>query len=70
MADKDTLLDGVEGLLHWSVPLFKSQLNSLLSAAKGLLHGLVPISRKKKRCSHCKRCTRAKARDRVLRWRR
>jgi hypothetical protein len=34
MADKDTLLDGVEGLLHWSVPWFKSQFDSLVSAAK------------------------------------
>ncbi len=25
---------------------------------------------KKKRCSHCKRCARAKAKDRVRRWRR
>ncbi len=49
---------------------FKSQLGSLVSAAKQLLRGLVPISRKKKMCSHCKRCTRAKAKDRVWRWRR
>jgi hypothetical protein len=70
MADKDTLLDGVEGLLRWLVPWFKSQLDSLVSGVKRLLHGLVPISRKKKRCSHCKRCTRAKAKDRVRRWRR
>ncbi len=48
---------------------FKSQLYSLVSAAKGLLHGLVPISHKKKRCSHHERCTRAKAKDRVWRWR-
>ncbi len=41
-----------------------------MSATKGLLSGLVPISRKKKRCSHCKGCTRAKAKDRVWRWRR
>ncbi len=34
MADEDTLLDGMEGLLHWSVPWFKSQLDSLVSAAK------------------------------------
>jgi hypothetical protein len=47
MADKDTLLDGVEGLLHRSVPWFKSQLDSLVSAGKGLLRGLVSISRKK-----------------------
>ncbi len=48
---------------------FKSQLGSLVSAAKGLLRGMVPISRKKKRCSHCKCCTRAKAKDRVPRLR-
>ncbi len=48
----------------------KSQLGSLVSSVKGLLHGSVPISRKKKRCSHCERCTRAKAKDRVQRWRR
>ncbi len=48
----------------------KSQLGSLVSDVKGLLHGLVPISRKKKRCSHCKRCARAKAKDRFWRWRR
>jgi hypothetical protein len=78
MADKDSLQDsrggvpgsGVKGLLHWSVPWFKSQLDSLVSAAKGLLRGLVPISRKKKRCSHRERHTRAKAKDRVRRWRR
>jgi hypothetical protein len=69
MADKDTLLDGVEGLLRWPVPWFKSQLGSLVSGVKGLLRGLVPISRKKKRCSHHERCTRAKAKDRVRRWR-
>ncbi len=44
MVVKDTLLDGVEGLLHWSVPWFKSQLDSLVSAAKGLIRGLVSIS--------------------------
>ncbi len=70
MADEDTLLDGVEGLLRWSVPWFKSQLDSLVSAAKGILRGLVSISRKRKRCSHCKRCTRAKAKDKFRRWRR
>jgi hypothetical protein len=70
MADKDTLLDGVEGLLRRSVPWFKSQLDSLVSAGKGLLRGLVSISRKKKGCSHRERCTRAKAKDRFLRWRR
>jgi hypothetical protein len=48
---------------------FKSQLGSLVSGAKGLLRGLVPISRKKKRCSHHERRTRAKAKDRVRRWR-
>jgi hypothetical protein len=69
MADKDSV-SGVKGLLHQSVPWFKSQLDSLVSAVKGLLCGLVPISRKKKRCSHCKRHTRAKAKDRVWRWRR
>ncbi len=50
--------------------LFKSQLGSLVSGVKQLLRGLVPIGRKKKRCSHCKRRTRAKAKDRVWRWRR
>jgi hypothetical protein len=70
MADKDTLLDGVEGLLRRSVLWFKSQLDSLVSSAKGLLRGLVPISCKKKRCSHCKCRIRAKAKDRVRRWRR
>ncbi len=49
---------------------FKSQLGSLVPAVKRLLRGLVHISRKKKRCSHCKRCTRAKAKDRVWRRRR
>ncbi len=49
---------------------FKSQLGSLVSGVKGLLRGLVPISRKKKRFSHRERCTRAKAKDRVWRWRR
>ncbi len=49
---------------------FKSQLGSLVSSVKGLLRGLAPISRKKKRCSHRKPCTRAKAKDRVGRWRR
>ncbi len=65
-----SLVSGVKGLLRWSVPLFKSQLDSLVSAAKGLLRGLVPISRKKKRCLHRERCARAKAKDRVWRWRR
>jgi hypothetical protein len=41
-----------------------------VSAAKGLLPGSVPISHKKKRCLHCKRCARAKAKDRVRWWRR
>ncbi len=63
-------MSGVKGLLRWSVPWFKSQLDSLVSAAKGLLCGSVPISCKKKRCSHRERCTRAKAKDRVWRWRR
>ncbi len=40
-----------------------------MSGVKGLLRGLVPISRKKKRCLHRKLCTRAKAKDRVWRWR-
>jgi hypothetical protein len=82
MADEDSLQDsqrgvpgniqivsGVKGLLCRSVPWFKSQLDSLVSAAKGLLRGSVPISCKKKRCSHCKCRTRAKAKDRVWRWR-
>ncbi len=41
-----------------------------MSGVKGLLRGLVPISHKKKRCPHCERHTRAKAKDRVWRWRR
>ncbi len=41
-----------------------------MSGVKGLLRGLVPISPKKKRCPHCKRRARAKAKDRVWRWRR
>jgi hypothetical protein len=49
---------------------FKSQLGSLVSGVKGLLRGLVPNSRKKNRCSHCEHHTRAKAKDRVQRWRR
>jgi hypothetical protein len=48
---------------------FKSQLGSLVTGVKGLLRGLVPISHKKKRCSHRKRHTRAKTKDRVWRWR-
>ncbi len=40
-----------------------------MSGVKGLLRGLVPISRKKKRCSHRERRTRAKAKDKVRRWR-
>ncbi len=60
---------GVKGLLRRSVPWFKSQLDNLVSAAKGLLCVLVPISRKKKRCSHREHRTRAKAKDRVWRWR-
>ncbi len=63
-------MSGVKGLLRWSVNWFKSQLDSLVSAAKRLLRGPVPISRKKKRCSHCKHHARAKAKDRVRRWRR
>ncbi len=49
---------------------FKSQLGSLVSGVKELLRGLVPISRKKKRCSHREHHARAKAKDRVWRWRR
>ncbi len=49
---------------------FKSQLGSLVSGVKGLQRVWVPISCKKKRCSHRKRRTRAKAKDRVWRWRR
>ena len=49
---------------------FKSQLGSLVSGVKGLLREWVPISRKKKRCSHHEGHTRAKAKDRVWRWRR
>ncbi len=64
-----SLVSGVKGILRRSVPWFKSQLDRLVSAAKGLLRGSVPISRKKKRCSHCKGCTRAKAKDRARRWR-
>ncbi len=41
-----------------------------MSGVKGLLRGLVPLSRKKKRCSHRERRTRAKAKNRVRRWRR
>ncbi len=41
-----------------------------MSGVKQLLRGLVPIGRKKKRCPHCERCSRAKAKDRVQRWRR
>ncbi len=40
-----------------------------MSGVKGLLRGLVPISCKKKRCPHRERCARAKAKDRVRRWR-
>jgi hypothetical protein len=49
---------------------FKSQLGSLVSGVKQLLRGLVPIGRKKKRCPHRERRARAKAKDRVRRWRR
>jgi hypothetical protein len=49
---------------------FKSQLGSLVSGVNQLLRGLVPIGHKKKRCSHRERRTRAKAKDRVRRWRR
>ncbi len=49
--------------------LFKSQLGSLVSGVKQLLRGLVPIGRKKKRCQHRERRARAKAKDRVRRWR-
>ncbi len=41
-----------------------------MSGVKGLLRGLVPIRLKKKRCSHRKHRTRAKAKNRVGRWRR
>ncbi len=41
-----------------------------MSGVKELLPGLVPISHKKNRCSHCERRARAKAKDRVWRWRR
>ena len=53
---------------------FKSQLGSLVSAAKGSYLDIFWIWKnchnKKKRCSHCKRHARAKAKDRVWRWRR
>jgi hypothetical protein len=53
---------------------FKSQLRSLVSAAKGLYLDIFWIWKnchsKKKRCSHFKHLTRAKAKDRVWRWRR
>ena len=61
-----SFLSAVNELLRWSVPWFK--LDILVSAAKGLLHGSVPIGRKKKKCSHCERCARAKAK--VKKWRR
>ena len=61
-----SLVSAVNGLLRWSVPLFK--LDSLLSTAKELLHGLVPISRKKKKCFHRECCARAKAK--VKKWQR
>ncbi len=41
-----------------------------MSGVKGLLRGFVPISRKKKRCPHRERRAKAKAKGRVLRWRR
>ncbi len=40
-----------------------------MSGVKQLLCGLVPTSRKKKRCPHRKRPARAKAKDRIQRWR-
>jgi hypothetical protein len=49
--------------------LFKSQLRSLVSGVKQLLRGLVPTGRKKKRCPHRERRARAKAKDRIRRWR-
>jgi hypothetical protein len=53
---------------------FKSQLGSLVSAGKGLYLDIFWIWKnchnKKKRCSHYERCARAKAKDRVRRWRR
>ena len=58
-------MSAVNGLLRWSVPWFK--LDSLFSAVKGLLRGLVPIGRKKKKCLHCERRARAKAK--VKKWR-
>ncbi len=52
--------------------LFKSQLGSLVSAAKGSYLDIFWIWKnyhnKKKRCSHCECCARAKAKDRVQRW--
>ena len=41
-----------------------------MSGVKQLLRGLVPIGRKKKRCPHCERHAKAKAKSRVQRWRR
>jgi hypothetical protein len=52
---------------------FESQLGSLVSAEKGLYLDIFRILKnchnEKKRCSHCKRRARAKAKDRVWRWR-
>ena len=61
-------MSAVKGLLRWSVPWFKSQLDSLVSAAKGLLRGSVPIGHKKKKCSHHECCARAKAKGK--KWQR
>ncbi len=41
-----------------------------MSGVKQILRGLVPIGRKNKRCPHPEHCARAKAKDRVQRWRR
>ncbi len=48
----------------------KSQLGSLVCGVKALLRRLVPINCKKKSCSHHEHRNRAKAKDRVQRWRR
>ncbi len=66
MSQLGSIVSSVNGLLRWSVPWLK--LDSLLSAAKGLLRGSVPISCKKKKCLHCERCARAKAK--VKKWQR
>ena len=53
------LVSAVNGLVCQSVPWFK--LDSLVSAEKVLLCGSFPISCKKKKCLHCERRARAKA---------